>query len=93
MQVAAAVKDSIIEYFNRLVGSESVSMADLNDYVKLSVPGLRMLSRTGNGFQEVTYTILEGSSSFTHQADKATGVKIETTQVATIGSIIINVEA
>lgn len=93
MQVAAAVKDSIINYFNRLVGSESVSITDLNDYVKLSVPGLRMLSRTGPGFQEVTYTILEGSSSFTHQADKAAGVKIEQTQIATIGSVIINVEA
>ena len=93
MQVAAAVKDSIINYFNRFVGSESVYLQDLNNFVKASVPGVKMLSRMGIGFQEVSYTVLEGSSSFTYQADKTMPVEIEPTQVATIGSIIINVEA
>jgi uncharacterized phage protein gp47/JayE len=93
MQVAGAVKEAIIAFFNTFVGSESVSLASLNAYVMSNVPGLKMISRIGNGFQDITYTILEGSSSFTHTADRGETIEIAPTQIATIGSIIINVEA
>jgi len=92
MQVAAAVKEAIIAFFDSFAGSDPVVFADLNEYVRLAVPGLKMISRMGPGFQEVSYTVLEGSSSFTYQAKDMPSVIIEPTQVATIGSIIINVE-
>lgn len=93
MQVAASVKEAIINFFNTFVGTDSVSLLELNDYVRRAVPGLKMISRVGAGFQEVTYTVLEGSSSFTHPARDMNVVTIGNNQVATIGSIIINVEA
>ncbi|NDB81156.1 MAG: hypothetical protein EB127_00180 [Alphaproteobacteria bacterium] len=93
MQVASAVKESIVNFFNTLTGGDPVSLSELTNFVMTSVPGLKMLSRVNNTFEEVSYTILEGSSSLTYVATKNETIQSQPTEIATIGSIIINVES
>jgi uncharacterized phage protein gp47/JayE len=92
IQVASTVKEAITNYFNSLTGGDQVDLTDVRDFLIRGVPGLKAVSRIKNHLEQVDYTILEGTSSVVKNAKPGEVIFVEDHQVATIGTLIINVE-
>ena len=86
------VKAAITRYFDMLPGGESVDLKKLALNVLLEVPAVKLISRIGNSFQEVSYSIYEGTSKLTYIADPDKIININSNQVATLESLIVNYE-
>ena len=56
------------------------------------MPGLKFISRVGNTFEEVSYTVYEGSSAFNFISSPNGIIPIEMTQIVTLSSLVINYE-
>lgn len=86
------VKASIVSYFNSLQGGDTVSLSSLQSQLIGNIGGLKYISSKGDAFEEVKYTINEGSSSFEFIADPNSNIRIEQTQIATLASVEITYE-
>lgn len=86
------VKAAITRYFDMLPGGESVDLKKLASDVAQEVPGIKLISRIGNSFQEVSYSVYEGTSQLTYMASSDETVNITSNQIATLESLIVNYE-
>lgn len=91
--VVDSLKQSIVSYVNQLEGGESLNILDLESVVKRNTAGLKMLSRFGNSFEEVKYTIAEGSANLSYIAEPRSTISVKPTEIITLDQIIINYES
>ena len=90
------IKNLITQYFNRLKGGDSVNLGEIENSIKQQFPSIRLLSRVNNKFEEVSYTMYEGTSAFKFIAGASSSVTVSQTQLATLSTdqdaIIVNYE-
>jgi hypothetical protein len=86
------VKAAITRYFDMLPGGESVDLKKLASDVAQEVPGIKLISRIGNSFQEVSYSVYEGTSKLSYMVSSGETVNINSNQIATLESLIVNYE-
>jgi len=86
------VKGVITRYFDILQGGESVNLGDIAFQVLSQVNGVKLVSRAGSGFDEVSYSIFEGTAEIGLSVDPSSTVSISSTQIATLESLIVNYE-
>jgi hypothetical protein len=86
------VKGVITRYFDTIQGGESIDLADISSQVLSQVSGVKLVSRAGSGFDEVTYSVYEGTSEIGFSADPTSTISIGPTQIATLESLIVNYE-
>lgn len=91
-QVAADVQSGMTNFFNGLSGGTSIDLDDLRIFLLSSIPGLKFISRVGNTFEEVGYTVYEGSSAFNFISSPNGVIPIDMTQIGTLSSLVINYE-
>jgi hypothetical protein len=91
-QVAANVQSGLTNFFNGFSGGTSLDLENLRIFLLSTVPGLKFISRVGNTFEEVGYTVYEGSSAFNFISSPNGIIPIEMTQIVTLSSIVINYE-
>lgn len=86
------VKNVITAYFDNMQGGESIDLSDIALQVSSQINGVKLVSRVGTGFNEVTYSIFEGTSEIGFGVDPSSTVLIGPTQIATLESLIVNYE-
>ena len=91
-QVAANVQSGLTNFFNGMSGGTSLDLENLKIFLLSTVPGLKFISRVGNTFEEVSYTVYEGSSAFNFISSPNGIIPIEMTQIVTLSSLVINYE-
>lgn len=88
--VSAAIKEVIKNYFDNLSGGNSVDLTSL-EIVVASIPGVKMISSSGNHFKKVTYTRLEGGATFEYVAMPGELVSMQMNEIPTINSANISI--
>jgi hypothetical protein len=86
------VKAAITRYFDGLGGGESVDLKRLAVNILAEIPGVKLISRIGNSFQEVSYSVYEGTSKLSYMASGDETVNINSNQIGTLESLIVNYE-
>lgn len=90
------IKNLITQYFNNLTGGDAVNLGFLENSIKQQFPSIKLLSRVNNKFEEVSYTMYEGTSAFKFIAGPSSTVTISQTQLATLSTdedaVIVNYE-
>lgn len=90
------IKNLITQYFNGLKGGDPVNIAAIENSIQQQFPSIKLLSRINNKFEEVSYTMYEGTSAFKFIAGTSSSVTISQTQLATLSTdqdaIIVNYE-
>lgn len=91
-QVASQVQEGVTTFFNNLAGGTSVDLDTLRIFLLSTIPGLKFISKIGNNFEEVSYTVYEGSSAFNYTSLPTGIIPIEITQIGTLASLVVNYE-
>lgn len=86
------VKATITRYFDMLPGGQSVDLKRLASDIFLAVPGIKLISRVGNSFQEVSYSVYEGTSKINYMVSSEEIVDVSSNQIATLENLIVNYE-
>lgn len=85
------VKAGIIAYFNSLQGGDQVNLKSLQAAVG-NITGVKYISPKGDSFEEVSYSVSDGSAFFNYIASPAATISMTVSQIATIGSLEVTYE-